>query len=83
MKSSVIINGMASGKCQKFKISASDYKKNVLEFLVSKEVPIASSCFGLGQCKKCVMNSDKLLACQITVKNLLNKHDGICSIDYL
>ncbi len=82
MKLSVAIKGNASGKITEFEISEKELDIAVLEFFVLKDIPIAYACFGKGQCKKCIMNGDEL-ACQITLRELIEKFNGVCEIEYL
>jgi ferredoxin len=44
-----------------------------LNWLRSKDIPIASSCNGEGVCKKCIINSN-LVSCQINLQDLLNEN---------
>lgn len=61
---------------------------SLMDFLREKEIPVASSCYGEGVCRKCVVNKN-LLSCQISLKkfldNAMNKNSDKLQIeiDYL
>jgi len=67
-------------------IDIKDYRgKSLLELLRLNSIPIASSCYGEGICKKCVIN-DGIISCQIFVKDFIKDskiHNNIIIIDYL
>lgn len=63
--------GMASNSVvQKIIIQEVDLIKNLMDFLREKGLPIASSCLGKMQCKKCVING-YLMSCSVSVKEYL------------
>jgi Na+-transporting NADH:ubiquinone oxidoreductase subunit NqrF len=80
------IFGKASGKTVqtwKFADETQLPLLSILEFLRKEKIPIASSCFGEGICKKCVFNGDQL-GCQINLKDLFNQStQAVIEIDYL
>ena len=56
---------------------------SLLEFLRQEKIPIASSCYGEGVCKKCVVNKDQL-ACQVYLNQLFLKGPRVViEISYL
>ncbi len=77
------IVGLASGKTQLINISHRDLELNVLNFLIEKEIPIAYSCKGQFICKKCKINREKVLACEVKIKTIIQDHKGEIVIDYL
>jgi len=74
------ITGLASKKSTLFDVSSNEMNLNLLEFLRSKDMPVASSCDGVALCHKCV-TSQKELSCRIYLKDL-NDGEEI-SFDYL
>ncbi|MCT4641604.1 MAG: hypothetical protein N4A33_04850 [Bacteriovoracaceae bacterium] len=67
------ILGLASGTKKKISLSSNDLEKSLLFFLLKeKKIPLASSCNGHKVCKKCVFN-EKLLMCNFTVKDFLDR----------
>ncbi len=74
----IVLKGVASNKKWQFDACESEMKMNLLEFLESKQIPIASSCRGEGVCKKCIFNGCHL-ACQVSVEEIT----GDVDIDYL
>lgn len=85
MYSKLKIMGKASGKLiGELPLDDSDTFINLMEFLRKKEFPIASSCWGDGVCKKCVLllNGMETLSCQIKLSEI-NKIENIIEIDYL
>lgn len=60
-----------------------DPTDNLMDFLRSKGIPIASSCGGDGVCRKCVVNGDNL-SCQLSLKRFFELFpDGIVEVSYL
>jgi ferredoxin len=60
---------------------------SLMDFLRDNKIPIASSCFGEGVCRRCKVN-DGLLTCQVSVYEYLIDHaqGANCStltVDYL
>jgi Na+-transporting NADH:ubiquinone oxidoreductase subunit NqrF len=79
----VTLIGMASGKIFLLEYSIHDLEKTLLNFLVEKEVTIASSCSGHGICKKCTIQKD-WLTCEMTLKQFLERQaDRKIYISYL
>lgn len=85
------VYGNASGKIIK-ELRPNSLEMNLqislMTYLQSQDIPIASSCSGDGVCKKCVVNTssqEKLLSCQISLKDYLNEEnfDKIITINYL
>lgn len=69
--------GQASGKKLKtweFNGLETIPELNVLQFLRQQKIPIASSCFGEGVCKKCLFNQDQL-ACQVLLRDLFDQDE--------
>ncbi len=65
------VYGKASGKIAAvLKVQKYDLDKNLMDFLREKKLPIASSCAGKMQCKKCIINGF-LLSCSVTLKEFL------------
>lgn len=66
------LTGLASQKSlMTFSKSEWPIEISLMEFLISKGFPIASSCNGEGQCKKCVINED-ILSCQVKQTDALH-----------
>lgn len=67
----VIIFGNASQKMvTTLQFKEEDLGKNLMDFLRENGLPIASSCGGKKQCKKCVINGF-LLSCSVTLQDYL------------
>ncbi len=79
----VTLIGVASGTSFHLEYSIDDLEKKLLNFLLEKEVTIASSCSGHGICKKCTIQDD-WLTCEMTLKEFLERQpDGKIYISYL
>ena len=87
------VYGKASKKIIKeIEITNKVSKENLMNFLREKEIPIASSCYGEGICRKCIVNKD-LLSCQIyldqVIQNYISSNSSkntkvfLIEIDYL
>lgn len=63
---SLTIKGGASQKTVAIINCDGHENKNLMEFLRSQGIPLASSCFGMGICEKCVIN-ENVLSCMFTV----------------
>lgn len=82
----IIIKGIASSS-QVASLTPTDDELDLtlMEFLRAHKIPVASSCFGEGICRKCVVKSGEVefLSCLITVKTFLLEYEPIVSISYL
>lgn len=78
------IKGLASKKTIKSISLSKDDLGNLMDFLRNHNIPIASSCYGEGVCKKCIVNKN-ILSCQVKVEDIYNKNDREyeIEIDYL
>lgn len=65
----IIVKGRASKKSWCFPVNKKEYALTLLEFLESKNMPIASSCSGQGVCRRCIFNNDRL-ACEEKLKDI-------------
>ena len=75
------ILGKASGKTWEIDIDTNVDLDTVLwAYLEFKGHRLASSCLGLGICKKCTINNG-LLACQLSLNDILKK-GGQIEVDY-
>lgn len=82
----VSIQGLASSTLVKtLEIRSEDLELTLMEYLRRENIPIASSCYGEGICKKCVIKLGEIeeLSCLISVKKLLEKQISTISISYL
>ncbi len=78
----IIVFGKASNK-ELINDQLSNIDVNLMEWLRSKKIPLASSCNGEGICKKCVINTD-ILACKVNLSDLVNAQNLIyIEISYL
>lgn len=80
----IIVKGLASGKTVK-ELSVTKFSTNLslMDFLLENNITIASSCGGVGTCKKCVVNQG-LLSCQISLKDFIgNKESNEVEVSYL
>lgn len=77
------VRGLASGTSVYFNLSSEEMDENLLWWLRSKGLTIASSCGGEGVCKKCVIQND-WMTCMMTVRSFLNSApDGVIEVSYL
>jgi Na+-transporting NADH:ubiquinone oxidoreductase subunit NqrF len=75
--------GLASKTSKKLEYSDSDIDKDLLNWLRSKGITVASSCDGEGVCKKCGIQNG-WMTCELTLKSFLERQpDGKIFIDYL
>lgn len=66
------IHGKASNKkIKEIDLVNSQSEISLMDFLRMNEIPIASSCYGEGICKKCVFNRE-LLSCQIKISDIIH-----------
>lgn len=77
----VKVIGLASKKENIIAPSPEELKLTVMDFLLKRGYPIASSCSGEGICKKCVVN-EVLVSCQIKLEDFLEQNSEI-KISYL
>ena len=85
MKSSITIIGLASQKIVKYINipEVFDEDQSLMSFLKNNGVTVASSCDGVGACKKCLCNKS-LLSCQITLKSFIEQNPALqVEISYL
>ena len=77
------IFGKASKTSQVFNIEPKDYNENLLKWLRSKGITMASSCDGKGICRKCVIQNN-WATCELTIKTFLEvSPNGKIYVDYL
>lgn len=77
------LKGLASGTSRFLEYEESDLETDLLTWLRSKEVTVASSCDGEGICKKCVIQNG-WLTCELTLREFLKlQEDGVILISYL
>lgn len=62
-------------------LASVDPSLSLMDFLRSHDIPVASSCYGEGVCRKCLVNTD-IVSCQITLINFCKNYDTLV-IDYL
>ena len=75
MSQKIIVAGLASQKIIKI-ISIQEglpTDLSLMNFLINNGITIASSCSGVGSCKKCLINYS-VLSCQITLRNFLDNN---------
>ncbi len=85
MSKKIIIRGSSSKKKLKEIIFDSNNETSLMEMLRSHNIPIASSCYGEGVCKKCMINDD-IISCQMKVREFLElstKYNNTITISYL
>lgn len=72
------IRGEASGKVVKvIKLSELPIEEiSLMDYLIKQSVPVASSCYGEGVCRKCVTSSD-LLTCQVKLSDLFSQNNDV------
>ena len=82
----LLVKGLASKKDIKL-FTWSDPKDipttTLMDFLRQHKIPVASSCFGEGVCRRCKVN-ETILSCQVSVQELFSAaEDCQITIDYL
>jgi hypothetical protein len=69
-----ILHAQASKKFIPLPIpQGSEWEMTLLEYLRKQKIPIASSCNGMGVCRKCLVGPS-LLSCQITLQQLFSSN---------
>ena len=77
------IYGKASGTSRYLEYTSDELDENLLKWLRSHGVTIASSCDGVGVCRKCVIQND-WLTCELTLKTFLERcPEGKIIVAYL
>lgn len=77
------VKGMASQRIYELPYDDLDLSRNLMFFLRSKNITIASSCDGEGVCQKCSIQNG-WLTCQMTVSEFLSQApDGVVEVGYL
>ena len=70
----LVVFGLASEKVfKKIPVTEQDLEKTALDFLREHSVPVASSCFGEGVCKKCVLEfqGSRIFACSMKISEIM------------
>lgn len=75
------ILGKASQTTSLLEIEPEHFQLSLMDYLNLKGFAIASSCSGVGVCKKCIVNED-LVSCQITLQEVIEQKLKVISIDY-
>lgn len=79
----ITLVGLASGRHTVLSYTEADLHLNLLDWLRSKGITVASSCDGEGVCKKCNIQNG-WLSCELTLQELLQRQpDGKIEISYL
>jgi hypothetical protein len=79
----IIVSGKASGQKVSFPFSNEDLSINLLTWLRSHGVMIASSCDGQKICRKCVIQND-WLTCSWTLGEFIRKNpSAVVEVSYL
>lgn len=79
----MIVRGLASGREYKIPYQEQDLTQDLLTFLRSRRITIASSCDGEGVCRKCEIQNG-WLTCELTLEEFLRRQpDGIVEVSYL
>lgn len=75
--------GLASQTSRPLSYSEDELDQNLLKWLRSKGITIASSCDGEGVCKKCIIQNG-WATCELTLKSFLERQpDGKIFVSYL
>ncbi len=75
--------GLASQTSKFLSYDEDELEQNLLTWLRSREVTIASSCDGEGVCRKCVIQNG-WATCELTLKTFLERQpDGKIFVSYL
>lgn len=77
------IIGGASGKIRELEFTEEELQLDLLTWLRSRKVTVASSCDGEGICKRCKIQND-WLTCMLTLEEFLKRQpDGKIYLSYL
>lgn len=77
------IFGIASNKIFKtIEYTKEQESLNLMIFLHSRSIPIASSCNGEYVCLKCCVNND-VISCQFTIGDFVKKYGNQIRVNYL
>jgi Na+-transporting NADH:ubiquinone oxidoreductase subunit NqrF len=77
------VRGLASGRIKELTYTADDLGMNLLAWLRSRGITVASSCDGHGVCKKCDIQNGWLTS-ELTLREFLQRQpDGMVEIGYL
>lgn len=83
MPKSIEVIGLASGKLVKtIEVQHEHEQMSLMDFLRAHKIPVASSCFGEGVCRRCKVNQG-LLSCQIKMIDYLKTQPTQVEIDYI
>ena len=74
--------GLSSKKDFYIRYTKDEEESNLLKFLRSKNIPIASSCRGEMVCQKCIVNKS-VLSCSLTLKEYLKEHSSEIEVSYI
>ena len=82
----VKVKGLASGKINTLTYDP-ESETVLMDFLREQGFAIASSCYGEGVCRKCVVNED-VLSCQVRMKDCARqlakeKNEVLVTVSYL
>ena len=78
-----MVLGGASGRAINIEYEEKDLSENLMKWLRSHNITIASSCDGEGVCKKCTIQND-WLTCQLSLGKFLERQpDGVVKVSYL
>jgi Na+-transporting NADH:ubiquinone oxidoreductase subunit NqrF len=69
------IFGNASNKIYKVIKVLQLNEVSLMDFLRNNEVPVASSCYGEGVCRKCVINKN-ILSCQMSLNEFIGNTES-------
>ncbi len=78
----ITVYGQSSKTTKQFEVITSDLDLTMLQWLRDHNIPIASSCRGLGICDKCLIN-ERHLSCEYTVKRYLDEVGTQVNVSYL
>ncbi len=79
----ITVVGMASGRVTELSYHEGDLNLDLLTWLRSKKITVASSCDGKGICNKCTIQND-WKTCELTLAEFLKlRPDGKIIISYL
>ena len=79
MKTLIIFGKASQKEIKKYIISINDLNLNLMEFLLDKGIPVASSCNGDAVCLKCIVTvkDEKILSCQCDIAELFKDQDSV------
>tara|TARA_R110000868_G_scaffold127493_3_gene335191 strand:- start:7895 stop:8167 length:273 start_codon:yes stop_codon:yes gene_type:complete len=85
LKTIKVFGGASQKLVNELVVDEQSMELTLMEFLRHMKIPVASSCYGEGVCRKCSVKvgETEVLSCMMTIKHFLNNHEPVVLISYL